>query len=327
MSTSPSTAITRLDLSTPYTEFDVLMNRKKYIGHKIFRQRSVGIQAADVLKLKLESLLQQASTKRAPGGGYTRTRGDFTKFAYSCQPYGLEEPIDDWQSQVYGDLINSESLGALRVVNGICDEYERDCANALYDTSVWTGSDLSTALTYEWSDVDNATPVADIQAAKLKVEAGSGLEANALVCNSVQFFDLCNTGEILDRVSLTKTPTQTTLAGIVAEMLGLQYIMVAGGLTNSANPQQARSISRIWSSEYAMVCRVSESDDPQDPCVGRTFIWSGWGGASGTGEEIAVAVDQYREEAIEGTVIRGRNNRDIVVMYPQAGHLLSNVKA
>jgi len=75
-----------------------------------------------------------------------------------------------------------------------------------------------------------------------------------------------------------------------------------------------------------MVARVAETDDPREPCIGRTFMWAGDGpGAPGTGEEIAVLVEEYREESRRGSVLRARNDRDIELMYPQAGCLITGL--
>jgi hypothetical protein len=116
------------------------------------------------------------------------------------------------------------------------------------------------------------------------------------------------------------------IANAVADVLDIKYLLVAGGFKNTANEGQDAAISRIWSDSYAMVCRVAESDDPREACIGRTFIWDGDGpGAPGDGGKLAVIMEEYREEKVRGTVFRARNNRDIVIMYAQAGHLLSNI--
>ena len=48
-----STAIYRLELSATFYEFDLEMSRRGFIGPRVLRPRMVGIQAADVGKIKL----------------------------------------------------------------------------------------------------------------------------------------------------------------------------------------------------------------------------------------------------------------------------------
>lgn len=323
---APSTAITRYELSLPFTEFDLMMNQKGYIGPQVLKPRLVGIQSADVGKIPIEHLLQQQNTKRAAGSGYRRGDFEFQKYSYNTDEYGWEEPIDDRQLAIYADMLDAESIHADRAAGFVCDQFERDINSAVYDTAVWTGAALTTALTNEWDDHTNATPIDDIFAAKEKVRSGTGLEPNALICNTLQFHHLANCDQTVDRVKYTQTADQGTMMQAIADVLGIKKILVAGGWTNTANPQQAASVSRIWGNEYAMVARVAETEDPQEPCVGRTFIWTGDGpGAVGTEEKLALVMEEYRDEAVRGSVIRCRNDRDIVIMYAAAGHLLSNV--
>lgn len=321
----PSSAITRFELGATFTEFNLAMNRMGFIGPSALRPRMVGMQAADVGKVKLKQLLRQESNKRASGAGYRRSDFEFDKYSYSTEEYGHESPMDDRQLKIFADIIDAETIHSQRAIDAVLGEYEREVAAALYDTSLWTGASLTTAIVNEWDDHPNATPIDDVIAAREKIVSGSGLEPNALIMNKFQYFHLCNCNQIVERVKYTQVATQQALQKVVAEALGLDRILVAGGLKNTANPQQTASISRIWSNEYMMLARVAETDDPQEPCVGRTFMWTGDGpGAPGTDEELAVIVEEYREEGVRGSVIRARNDRDIVIMYTEAAHLLSN---
>lgn len=331
MNLMPSSAITRFELSMPFSEFNLAENRKGYIGPQVMRPFLTAEQAADIGKITLENLLtlNLGSTARAPGAGYSRTDFEFTKFSYSTEEYGKEHVFDDAQLAIFRSIIDAESVGAERATTMVLEEYERDVATAIYDTATWTGSSLTTAITNEWDDAANATPIQDVIAAREKVVSGSGLEPNALIMNAFQYRHLCNCNQIVERVKYTALADQKTMMAAVAEVLGVEKLIVAGlkgaGVKNTALPGQTASISRIWSNEYMMLARVATSDDPQEPCIGRTFIFSGDGpGSPGTEEELAVIAEEYREESRRGSVIRARNNRDIVVMYAEAGHLFSN---
>jgi hypothetical protein len=302
------------------------MNQKDFIGTKVLRPRVVGTNAADVGKVPLKQLLQSSSTKRSPGSGYQRDNWEFDKFPYAVAEFGKEEPLDDGQLAIYGDIVDAERISSDRAEDAVLGEYERDVAAAVYNTGVWTGSDLTTGITNEWDDFSNADPIGDVNAAREKVSLGSGLEANALIINRLQLRNLLQCEQIVDRIKYTQTPTAQMIRNALADLFDLPHILVAGGFKNTANQGQDAAISRIWSNEYAMVGRVAESDDPREPCIGRTFIWPGDGpSAPGDGGTLAVIMEEYREEKVRGTIYRARNNRDLVIMYAQAGHLLSNV--
>jgi len=322
----PSQAITRTDLSSTFSEFDERMDRRKFIGPRVFRPRVVAIQSADVGKVPIEALLRTPPDTRAPGGGYRRDDIEFDKFSYATEGRGRERTLDDEQLAIYRDMIDAEQLAARAVEDIVLRNYEIAVAAAVYNTTTWTGAALTTAITNEMDDHENATPIDVVEAARQKVIDGTGLVPNALICNRKQAWHMRQTAQIVDRLKYAgfDNPRNFTIQAL-AECLDLDFVLVAGGLDNTANEGQAASISQIWSDEYMMVARVAVTDDPQEPCIGRTFLWDGDGpGAPGTDEELAVIVEEYREEAVRGGVIRARLNRDLVVMYAAAGHLLSN---
>ncbi|KPK71189.1 MAG: hypothetical protein AMJ84_06500 [Acidithiobacillales bacterium SM23_46] len=322
----PSVAITRFDLGSTFSEFNLATARRGFIGPQCLRPRLVGVQAADVGKIPIEALLSTKRDSRAPSAAYRRGDFEFTKFSYATDEHGWEEPMDDRKLAMYRDLLDAEAIHAQRATDFVLRNVEIDVAAALYDTDVWTGDTLTTVITNEWDDHTNAVPRDDVFAAKEKVLVGSGLEANALICNSKQFWHATHTDDIegLIKYSGEDDPKRMSVQAL-ATILQLDYILVAGGIKNESIEGQDASLARIWSDEYMMVARVATTDDPQEPCVGRMFVWAGDGpGAPGTDEELAVVVEEYREEARRGSVIRARNDRDIVIMYPEAAHLLSN---
>ena len=100
---------------------------------------------------------------------------------------------------------------------------------------------------------------------------------------------------------------------------------MAGGIKNTAKKGQSAAISRIWSDSYVMICRVAETNDPKEPCIGRTFMWSEENAGLGSDEELAIITEEYREEKVRGSVLRARYDRDIKRMYVEAGHLLTTI--
>jgi len=321
----PSSAITRTELSMTYSEFNLAADRMKFIGGRVFRPILVGAQAATMAKLPVEAMLHTKEDGRAPGAGYRRGDFEFGSFSYATNEHGWEEPMDDRTVKVFRDLIDAESIHAQRAVDQVLRNFEIDCATALYDTSTWTGSSLTTAITNEWDDHTNAVPCDDVEAAKQKVRDGCGLEPNALICNRKQFWHAMKTDQVQGMLKYWggDDPKNLTIA-TAAALFDLDYIIVAGGIKNSAKEGQDVTPASIWSDEYMMVARVATTDDPMEPCVGRTFIWSGDGPSAPGGGELACIVEEYREEKVRGSVVRARNDRDIVVLYAQAAHLLSN---
>ena len=111
----------------------------------------------------------------------------------------------------------------------------------------------------------------------------------------------------------------------LADAFDLEFILVAGGIENTANEAAARSLSRIWSGEFAMLCKVATGGDPSQPAIGKTVLWSEESAMDG--DRPGVIIEQYREERRRGDAIRARTDDEIKIDFSVAGHLLSNISA
>lgn len=304
-------------------EFDLEMEKQGYIALNVFPVIEVGLQSDNPGKIPIEQLLQIGETARNSGGGYNRGSWKFETFSYATREHGWEEPVDDRDAKRYRHFFNAEQIAAARAYGFVTRNQEQRAAAALFNASTWTGASLTTAVTNEWDDAANATPITDVEAAVRLVYAGSGLWPNALVINRKVFRNLRNCDSVIDRINSAGAGSPSKPEDVTAAMLSavfdLPHIIIGGGSKNSANEGQAASVAQVWSDEYAMVCRVAETNDIREPCVGRTFHWSE------DGSNIGGTIETYRDEVVRSDIVRVRHETDEVVMYAAAGHLLSNI--
>lgn len=330
MAHSPSGSIATLrpDLAE-FIEFDLAANRMGYIAPRAAPIVNVSLASDNVGKIAIEDLLPAldgTSTNRQAGSGYKRGNYNFTTYSYTTEEHGAEETVDDRDEARYKHVIGgADKIATERALTRVLGNYERRTADLLFNTTTWTGAALTTGVSTEWSTAASATPIADVRAAKQKIWNGSGLDANALICNRDVFQNLLLVDEVQDMIA-SSGAGQSYMQGriteqMLAEALGLDMVIVAGGTRNGANSGQAASPTRLWSSEYAMVAKVATGADPREACVARTFHWTEDGSTEGG------TVEEYREEAVRGRVIRVRFDSDEVVMYAEAAHLLSNITA
>lgn len=317
-----SNATVRADLAA-FFEFDLEMEAREYIGTKVLPVIESGLQADNPGKVPLEALLQEVDTKRTSGGNYNRGSWQFERFQFATQENGWEEPIDERDEKRYQELLQLELIATSRATNFVLKNHEKRVADLVFNATTWTGGSLTTAITHEWDDATNCVPITDVEAARLKVYNGSGLWPNALVINKKVFHNLRNSGQIIERINSAGAGNASKPSDITPAMLAacfdLKYVLIGGGSKNSAKEGQAASPTQIWSDEYAMVCRVAETLDMREPCIGRTFHWSE------DGSVIGGLIEEYYSDEARARIIRVRHDTDEVIMYPQAGHLLSNV--
>lgn len=323
---SSSLATLRPDIAESFVEFDVAANMGGFIGTRVFRTvEGLRSQAGTFGKIPIEQLLQNRDTRRSPGSGYSRGNWKFETATYACEEHGAEEPVDDRLRQMYAEYFDAETIAGLRARSAVMVNAEQRIADAVFNATTWTGGSLTTAITNEWdkNHATDAVPIDDVEAAVSKVYDASGLWPNALIINRKVFRNLRNLDQIIERINSEGAGNASKPSDITVQMLAqvfdLDYVIVAGGTKNTANEGQAVSPAQIWSSEYAMVCNIATTNDFAEPCIGRTFHWSA------DGSSIGGTVESYRDEPVRADIIRVRHDVDELVLYPQAGHLLSNV--
>jgi hypothetical protein len=318
---SPSSALSTLrpDLAASFEAFDLEADRANYIGHRVAPVLEVASQSGNFGKIPLDQLLQQRDTVRAPGSGYSRGKFTFTPTTYACIENGAEEPIDDREENMYANYFDAELIASQRAYNAVLRNAEQRWAAAIFNTTTWTGASLTTDISaLPWATLATALPLTDVEAAVQKVYDNSGLWPNALVINRKVFRNLRNATQIIDRVKYSGY-MDTRAGNISIDAIGQAFdlnIIVAGGSKNSAIEGQTATPAQIWSSTYAMVCRVAMSNDPREPCIARTFHWAG------DGSDADGRIESYRDEPVRSDVIRVRHDVAELVMYAQAGHLL-----
>jgi hypothetical protein len=307
-----------------FLEFDLESEKAGYIATQVFPVIDVMSQAGNFGKIPIEQLLQQRDTKRAPGAGYARGNWTFEPAVYATEEHGAEEPVDDREAKMYAEYFQAEQISTMRAFSSVLRNAEQRVADAVFGAT-WTGggATLTTSVSNEWDDAAACVPLTDVEAAVQKIYDNSGLWANALVINRKVFRNLRNSAQVIDRIESAGAGSPSKASDITVQMLAaafdLDHIIVAGTSKNGAKEGQAASPTQIWSGEYAMVCKISTSSDMRDACIGRTFHWSQ------DGSSIGGTVESYRDETVRGDVIRVRHDVDELVLYAQAGHLLSNI--
>ena len=322
---SNTLATLRPDLASSFEAFDLAAEKEGYIARKVFPTVDVASQAGTFGRIPLAELLEQRDTRRAPGSGYSRGNFSFETATYACQEHGAEEPIDDREAKMYAEYFDSEVVSAARAYNAVLRNAEARVAAAVFNTGTWTGSALTTSVATPWSTVATATTLTNVEAAVQRVYDNSGLWPNALVINRRVFRNLRNCTQVIDRIASSGAGDRTLASDVTVQQLAqafdLDHIIVAGGSQNNATEGQPAAVGQIWGNGFAMVCRVATSSDFREPCIGRTFHWS----ADGSG--IDGAFESYRDEVVRANVIRVRHDVAEVMLYAQAGHLLTNITA
>jgi hypothetical protein len=301
MRPTSSTATLRRDLAAAAMEYDADAARMMFIGQRLAPLCLVGEPSAKYPILTRENFLKTVETRRAKDGRYNRSEGEFDTGTYDCEEHGLEAPLDDAKVRRYASFFDMEQAETRRLYHNLLLDHERRVRAA------WTGFTAHAATT-AWANAASAVPIQDILTGCRTLEQNCGMPRSmfSLAVSQLDFQYLSNCASVTDRIKYSYPgilPGQLT-AQIVAAILGIKEVLVAGSAYDTKEEGITPSLSQVWASGSAwLAVLAAERSSIDQPSAARTFLWTG------DSPDLVVA-ETYREEGVRGDVLRVRQNTD-----------------
>ncbi len=322
MRTNPDAAIYRPDLGIAVMEY-VEGREVGFIGLEVFPLFETPDSAGTFPVIPMEVLLKLPDTSRAPRANYNTGDWKYENGLYQTAEKGWKELVDDGERKMLDRRVpgKADLVSTKRAVNIILRSQEKRIADKLFNASNFTAH----AITNEWDDSANATPITDVKTGKAAFRLQCGMLPDALVINYSVFENLRNCAQIVDRIKYTFPGIQISdmNAAQLATCLGVPRVLVAGAIYDSAGAGLDASIAELWSNEYAALVKISRNrDDVTEPGVGRTFLWT-------EDSPTNPIVEQYRDEDKRSDAFRVRHNVDerLIQSFDSSGTVVSNVAA
>lgn len=314
------TAISRPELAQLVMEFRETAVTGA-IGTSVMPYFGVAKDSSEFPVIPKEMLLKIPGTLRAMRQAYPRSDWEFEMGFYSTKENGWEEAIDDRERKLYRSLFDAEVISTQRATKIIDLSQEQRVAARVFNATNFTANSLSN----EWDDAVNATPIDDVNTGANAIRMACGMLPNTLIISYSTFGNLKNCDQITERLKYTfpGIDLNRMTSQQLAYIFNLEQVLIGGAVYDSADKGQDATIADLWSSEYAMLTRVSTGNDLTDPCIGRTFYWT----EENAGE--MPVVESYREEGKRGDVIRVRHDTDerLIKSYDESGNVLSDISA
>lgn len=308
----------RSDLSGCLMEYDVVAERNYYIGHRVFRRAPVYVQAGPFARIPIKELLKDPETARAPGSKYNRDDYKTEMDAFATFEHGLEGVVDQRFSAMYKNLFNQELRTAQRKYTQVTRAAEKRAAAKLFNTTTYTGAALTTVISTDWTTHATATPCNDIEAAITKVWEGSGLYPNAVVLSRNLFRNLRQCQQVLDKITSNGAGESIKAAKVsiqqIAEVLDIPNVLVAG----APKAGSSTTVQSVWNDDYCWVGRIAETEDHEEPCIGRAFYFT-----DENAEDGLPIVESYYDPSTRSDIVRVRHDEDLKMFGAQFGHLLT----
>lgn len=315
------TAIGRPDLGVLVQEYMETAEELGFAGLKLMPIFETQEASANYPVMPKEVMLHLAKTGRAMRSRYNRSDWEWEEGFYATSENGWEEAVDDRELKLYASKFDAEAVASKRASKIILRAQEKRIADMVFNATNFTAN----AVTNEWDDTANATPIDDVATGIESIIKASGMKPNALIIARSTWRNLKRNTQIISQIKYTfpGADINAMTTAQMAHILDIAEVIVAGSVYNSAKKGQDASISDLWSNEYAMLTVIaSEGDDLTEPCLGRTFLWTE---DSPTNE----VVESYRDEGVRGDVVRVRHDtkESLIRSIDDNGATKSNISA
>jgi hypothetical protein len=298
------------DLSVGYRQ------DKPSVAERIFPRVPVEFQSDKFHVWKKEDLWRRNVQKRAPGTKFARSGIGLTTDSYQSEQYALEYPIPDEDIKNADAVLNLGTTATNWLYDQLMLEQDYQFAAQWMITGVgWGVGSLGAG---KWSAA-NSTPTTDVQAAVRTVRRGIGASMNhkiVAVCGTIVEQRLLSNSEIVNKLVYTQVGTIDAIRGALANILGLDELIVADREYNTAAEGRAASYSPVFDDDILIVARPN-SPGPDTPAAGYSFAWD----EDGKGD---MYIESYRDETIKSDIYRGICYYDLKQVAASLGVLFTD---
>lgn len=317
-----SSAVYRPDLGQAVLEF-YEGNTMGFIGLELMPIYRTRKSAATYSVIPKEALIPpDKDVSRAPRGTYNRDDWEYERGQFQTAEKGHEEPLDDTERELFDQEAQgmAEIVTTRRAYNKIMRAQEIRIANKIFNSTNFTAN----ALTNEWDDAANATPINDVNDAILAFRLQCGMLPDALTIAYSTFLNLKNCDQIVDRLKYTfpGIDINAMTSAQLAAALGVPRVLIGGAVKNSAGKGIDASMANVWDNEYAALVKISDTMDLAAPGIGRTFLWI-------EDSQQNPIVESYRENQTRSDIFRVRHHVDEAFCQSKndSGAVVSNIAA
>jgi hypothetical protein len=295
----PTTANVSANPVLTATLNNYLVNAEGFVGRRVAPFFLTPEQSAQYYVFDRTNMLSSPSLKgRAPSTPFPRTALKLSDDTYRTIDRGLECPVDDGQRKKYAKAFDADAAAIRKIRNDVLINHEQRVVAAATVSAV-----ANHTPTKRWDEYTETAsdPVADVDTGKNAIFNATGMEANLLVIPRAVFYKLKEHPKILDKIKYSQRGVVTR--EILAEVFGVDEILVPGLVTNSAAEGQTPVPAGLWG-KIGFLCHAENVQSLDAPNFMRTFVWTAETGADG------VLVESYREDTIKSDVHRAQHWTD-----------------
>ena len=304
----PSPTANQSHIDRALTNVSIAYSNAAYIWDQIFPQIGVAKQTNKFFTFPKAAWFRDETAVRAPGARARRADYTLSTDNYVCIEKALAKQVPDEVIKNSDDPLKPLVRATQYVTDQIFKSIEKDVTDLVFSTG-WSSSATPDPV---WSD-DASDPLTDVETGMFTLAENIGREANVGVIGRGLWRYLKNHPDIIDRLKYGQTPGKAAMVNLsgVAELFGLEKLLVSRALIDTGNEGASESLGFIGGNHLALIY-VPGSAALDEPAAGYTFIWKGR------------EVNRYREDQEHADVVEALMNWDSKITASDAGYLLKS---
>lgn len=306
--------VSGVHVNRPLTDISVafLQNQDDFVASRVFPMVPVQKQSDLYYVYNRGDWNRVEAQKRAPGTESAGSGWNLSTAAYFADKWAIHKDVSD-DVRANADTPLRPDQEATEYVTQQCMlRQEVEWFSNYFTTGIWGTDNPATG----WNTT--GTPIEDLRNGMIAVKAATGFKPNTLVLTPNTKAALEDNDDFLDRIKYTQTGIITE--AIIAAVLGLDRVMTAWAVQNTAIEGAAEASAFIAGSEGALLCYAAPSPSLMTPSAGYTFAWTGLLGAGAAGNRIK----RFRMEHLESDRVECEMAWDQKVVASELGMFFNN---
>lgn len=311
----PQPVLSDVHVDSVLTDLSVRFSQKEdmFVANKVFPQVKVSNKSDIYYTYPREYWFRTDAELRGPGAESAGSGYEVSTDSFSCDVYAIHKDVDD-QTRANADAqITMDRDATEFVTSHLLQRREQSFVSQYFQSGVW-GTDVTPA--NKWSDYTNGDPIADLRLGIITMAKNTALKPNKLVLGPEVWDKLQDHPDFLDRIKFTEKGIVGT--DLLATMLGLDEVLVAWSVKNTANEGEAASYDFNFG-KNAVLLHAAKSPGLNTPSAGYTFQWSGLFGGGSNG----IRIKRFRLERNASDRIEGEEAIDQKVVSAELGYFFN----
>ena len=257
---------------------------------------------------------ERGDSMESAGSGY-----NLGTSSYNTKLYAIHKDIGDIVRANADSMINLEREAAMFCGHRIALKREKDWQSTFFATSIWDTNKVGGTDFTKWNTEGGSNPIEDIEAGKQQILGVTGLMPNTLILGYKAFRILKHHADIVDRYKYTSANVVTE--DLLAAVFGVDRVLVAKGIENTAVENATASYSFTQTNTDALLCHVNPNPGLLSATAMATYVWTGV--SDGLGLEVGVSTFPMPELGRRHTRTEAQIAFDHVVIASDLGYFFS----